>query len=330
MQLDLPQTWSVAQRNVLPVLRGNTSPANAWHAALGNEDAMLVRQPWAPFIDIVAVLDLPDLRLFINGTHLRLWGVQESHVLAAARENVQPTQGLKPWTEAKGVWQLATGDGYESSRLSLPGWLAAFRDQVPGDPVAVIPDARTLLVCGTESGLPLDRMLHYSWSRFHEVGNPISPAPYTLNDAGSVIPWQPSEAHRLVHRVDACHAFLAGHEYRQQQHPFAEWLKEHDIHRFLAPFSMVRHRSGRVVTFTCWPDMPSLLPKTDLVYLGSPGPGTFDDGLTVTWVDLVLHGIIEEPEPALTPARFGVLRHPEQLAALRAIAVDARSWSAYD
>ena len=320
----MPERWAGAAGHVLPVLRGPTSPASAWEAGLDNADAQLVRRSFAPFLDVVAVLDLPELRLFVNAGHVDRWQIDDESVLDEAIANLPPTDGLQPWPEADGVWQLASGDGYESSRLALPRWLAAFSGKVPGRPVAVAPDAHTLLVSGSEAGLPLEALLHAGFNGFHQAGTPVSPAPYTIDDGGRVIPWQPRRDHPLVHRVDACHRFLAGHEYRRQQGPLDAWLREHASPLFLSTFTLVRHKSGRVVSLACWPDGPSLLPQVDLVVLGEPGPDMLDRAPTVTWESLVLAGVVDAPEPAVAPVRYRVGRHPGSLGQLPR--VNPRAW----
>jgi hypothetical protein len=324
VQLDLPASWRDAAPHVLPVLRGPTSPAKAWEAGLDNADAQLIRRPLAPFLDVAVVLDLPRLRLFLNAGHTARWEIGDQAVLDAALSNLPPTTGLTPWPEADGVWQLTAGDGYESSRLALPRWLAAFADQVAGHPVAVAPDAHTLLVTGTDAGLPLEAVLHAGFNRFHEAGTPVSPAPYTVDGRGRLVPWHPPRDHPLVHRIDACHRFLAGHEYRRQQDVLHGWLRARDSPLYLSVFTMLRHKSGRVVTLACWPDGPTLLPQVDLVLLGEPGPDLLDRAPAYTWRDLVDSGVIGDAEPLLAPVRHAVGRHPPRGALPDR--VNARTW----
>ena len=313
MHLDLPDRWANAAPHVLPVLRGPTAPANAWLWALDNADAIGVRRPIAPFLDVVIVLDLPELRLFVNHGHLERWGVTAPVVHAQAIENLPPTTGLKPWESHAGVWSLSAGDGYDSSRLALPRWLDAFADQVDGDPIAVVPDARTLLITGTASGEAAQAVLTEGWTRFHSAGTPISLSPYTTDGSGGIRPWTPSLDHPLVHRVQACHRFHAGHAYREQHQPLSTWLGERRIADHLAGYSMLRHATGRVVTFAVWPDGPALLPRVDLVALGPLGPDALTTHPCVTWGTLVEAGIIDEAEPGLAPDRYRVVQHPADL-----------------
>ena len=308
MDLPIPDSWPEAARHLLPVLRGPTSPANAWEAALDNAEAVLVREPLTPFLDVVVVLDLPELRLFVNQGHLDRWEATPEAALGAARENLPPATGLAPW-EIDGVWTLDARDGYASSRLALPGWLAAFRDRVRGEPVAVIPDADTILVGGTDGGLPTEALVTEAFNRFHAAGTPVSPGPVTIDDNGRLIAWNPPLDHPLVPRVQACHRYGAGYEYRRQQDPFAQWLVDHDVPDLLAPYSLLRHPSGRVVSFACWPGGPALLPRADLVVLGPPG--RLDGAPAVPWQAMIAAGHIGEPEPTLSPPRYRVTGAPD-------------------
>lgn len=327
--LPLPDDWAGAAPHLLPVLRGPTSPANAWEAALDNAEAVLVRRPFAPFLDIVVVLDLPELRLFVNQGHLDRWDAPADAAVDAALRNLPPADGLRPWDEADGVWQIGATDGYASSRLALPGFLKAFEGKVRGAPVAVVPDPHTLLVGGADGGLPTEALLAAGWNTFHEAGTPISCAPYTLREGG-VVPWRPGPEHPLVHRVDACHRFLAGHEYRRQHAALEDWLRQHGVADYLTPYSLLRHKSGRVTSLAVWPDGPTLLPAVDLVALGNPGPDLLDTALIVPLAALVQHGLLPSPEPALSPPRFRLGHHGEALSILAPHRVDPRAWSPHD
>lgn len=320
MDLPIPESWRQAARHVLPVLRGPTSPNNAWLAALDRPDAVLARRPLVPFLDVVVVLDLPELRLFVNQGHLDRWSAPVAAAHGAALDNLDPAAGLKPW-EVDGVWTVDARDGYASSRLALPGWLAAFRDQVRGDPVAVVPDAHTILVGGTEGGLPTEALVTEGWRRFHAEGTPVSPIPLTAGQDGVLRWWRPALDHPLVHRIHACQRYGVGHEYRRQQDGLETWLVHRGIADFLAPYNLVRHRSGRMVSFASWPDGPTLLPLVDVVLLGLPGE--VDGVPCVPWSELVGAGVIGEPEPGLSPLRFRVTTRP-QVASLPT--VDLRSY----
>jgi len=307
MDLPIPETWAEAAKHVLPVLRGPTSPPNAWLAALDNAEAVLVRRPVSPFLHVCVVLDLPRVRLYVNQGHLDRWKVDADEVVRVALDNLPPATGLQPW-ELDGAWTLDSGDGYAASRLALPGWLAAFEDKVRGQPFAVVPDVDTILVTGTGSGLVAEAVLKQAWERFHAAGTPISPIPITVGAGGRPVPWTPPLDHALVHWVHTCQRFGAGHEYRRQQDALEQWLVDHEIADYLATYNILRRKGGRVTSFAYWPDGPTLLPQVDLVVLGPPG--SLDESSVVPWSELVDNRIIDEPEPGVHPPRYRVRKHP--------------------
>jgi hypothetical protein len=326
MELAVPDTWLGAAPHLLPVLRDNTSPANAWEAGLSRPEARLVRHPVAPFLDGVVVLDRPELRLFVNRGHLEDWSASPSMAWEAALSNLDPAEGLAPWDGADGVWIIGASDGYASSRLLLPGFLRSFTETVRGRPVAFAPDARTLLVTGTEQGLPLEAALAFAWDTFHAAGTPVSCAPYVLDEEGRGFrAWQPGPEHPLVHRVATAHRFFAGHAYRRAQTPLAQHLVDQDRPAWPSAYSLLRLPGGRVISFAALPDGPTLLPQVDLVVLGHPGPDLLDEGLAVPWAVLVEAGLVGPPDPDLSPVRHPADGRRVDPARFRADAVDPRS-----
>jgi hypothetical protein len=319
-----PDRWDDAAPRLVPLLRPPTSPANAWLAALDDADGALVRVRVAPFVDAVLALDLPDVRLFVRESHLATWGVDRGTAWAAAIAALAPTGAPIPLDGTPGVWAAPAEDGLPSSRLAAPD-----RVRLPaggmGSPVAFLPDAGALWLVDADDGAALQAALTRAWDRWNEAGTPISPVPYALL-GGRAAPWEPPADHPLVHRVGVAARFLAGAEYRTQQQPLAGWLLERGDPTWVAPYSLIRHRTGRVVSFACWPDGPTLLPRVDLVVLGPPDDGAVDRYPVVPWTALRALGVLGDPEPGLAPDRVRVERHPAA-ASLRGLTVDPRAWS---
>src|SRR5687768_2920498 len=96
-----PESWDDARELLLPVLRPVTVPAKG--------DPL--RRPVSPFLHELVVVDLPELRLFVEPAHVRRWGVRPDEVFGAAAQNLPPTTGLVQRPD--GLWELAAGDGYE-------------------------------------------------------------------------------------------------------------------------------------------------------------------------------------------------------------------------
>ncbi len=300
-------SWAEALPHVLPVIRGATSPTGAWRRELLKPEAALVRQAIGPALDVLVVLDLPDVRVYITVEHLRAWGVSNAEVLNAALGNLPPTDGLRPWT-VDGVWHLEASDGYGSSRLVLPGWLAAFSEKVRGRPIALVPDGRTILITGADSGLPFEAALRTAWDQFHAAGNPVSLIPWTIDESGVLIPFEPPLDHPLVHRIHACQRMTLGHEYRRQDEDFALWEELHGEDVKCATYTLLRHASGRVVSFARVGELPCLIPWVDLVVFGESD--NLSEAKAVRFQDLRDCGSIGPAIPGLSPNWWPVTRAP--------------------
>ena len=151
MNIPLPEEWSEARDMLLPVVRRATEPAHAFRAEQASPDNRLERRPMWRYLSELVMIDLPDVRMYINHGHLKQWGVSARQAFDASHVVMRDhaTSGLKLRAEYK-LWHLDAPDGAASSRLALPGWLDAFADQVPGTPVAIVPSPRLLLVGGTD------------------------------------------------------------------------------------------------------------------------------------------------------------------------------------
>ncbi len=304
MRVSLPETWIEAREHLVPVLRGVTRPAGSLRAAsLGRG---LLRYPFAPFLSGLLALDLPRHRVFIKPDHLEPWRVDRQVAWLTAVGNLPPHVGLHHRQD--GLWELQSRDGYESSRLLLPGWLAAFSHQVRGRPVAIAPHARCLLVGGAAEATQVDALLRLAFDLYRSSGDPVSPALYTVDGAGGVVPYQADPDHPWAGRIRRNHLLLAGQEYSQQ----AEELQHVGLE--VAHYTLVSSRQ-QSFSFCRWREgtLP-LLPLTDVVVLETES----GEGLTLPWRALS-DGVDVRPE--LDPPRFAPRAWPS-LASLRSQAMD--------
>jgi len=299
MDIPLPSTWAEARTQLLPVLRRSTEPANAWQLAQSDPSNSLLRQPFAPYLSQLVVLDLPEMRVYINNSHLELWGVDAAAVYAAARENLLPaaTTGLRRRAEYD-LLHLDSGDGYESSRLLLAGWLSAFTDSVEGDPLAIVPSARLLMIGGTEAPGQAATLLDIAWQGFRTAGGPLSPVVYTVDGYGQIVPWRPGPDCELAAKVRGCEHLLAGYEYSEQRDQLVSAGRSEAI----PTVTLVRSReSGESYTSCRWveADGEALLPQTDRVVMVSA-----EEETEVLWEAVERHaaGCLEPTE--LMPKRY--------------------------
>jgi len=284
MDIPVPETWAEARTLLLPVLRRTTEPSSAWSAGQSDPYQQLVRRDFAPNLSAMVVLDLPDMRVYINREHLGSWGVEADEAFQVAHANLTPdaARGLR-MREDFGLLHLDAEDGYESSRLLLPGWLEAFRDNVAGAPLAAVPGRRLLLVGGTESETQVQTLLDIAWQAFRTGGGPLSPVLYTTDGAGRVVPWVPSLDSPFATRARAGQCLLAAYEYSEQR----ERLLAEGVSEAVPAVTLVRTRTtGESYTVCRWEeqDGEALLPETDRVVMVSA-----DTETEVSWETLVQH-----------------------------------------
>jgi len=244
-------------------------------------------------MNAMVALDLPDMRLYINQSHLSQWGIDEGEVFRAAHANLLPeaTRGLRH-REDYDLLHLESGDGYESSRLLLSGWLHAFGGNVQGHPLAAIPARRVLLVGGTESETQVQTLLEIAWQAFRTGGGPLSPVLYTTDSGGRVVPWQPPSGSPHAVRVRANERLLAAYEYSEQR----ERLLAEEVASAIPAVTLVRAKAtGASYTLCRWheADGEALLPQTDRVVLVRADAET-----EVSWDAIARHaaGCLEETD----------------------------------
>ncbi|NCG20449.1 MAG: hypothetical protein GWP91_15680 [Rhodobacterales bacterium] len=317
MDIPLPASWAEARGQILPVLRRISDPPNAARAARTAPENELLSRPFAPLLAQRLVLDLPDLRLYLNRGHLAAWGINEDVAFGMAIENLRygaaQGLGLEPqW----GLWQLASGDGYDSSRLLLPTWLDAFRDQVDGDPIAIVPAARILLVGGSENHGQLAALVDVADRAFRGAGAPLSPMLYTTDKDANPVPFLLPKDHILADRVNGARRLLEAYEYAEQRDDISE---DPEVAGVFARISMHRKPdTGRAWTVATWTQTDDLtwLPQADNVQFGEG-----DDAFTLPWE--VVAQQVHLGGGAFDPIRFPVSwPTPSTLAELRGMAPD--------
>ena len=266
MDIPLPQTWEEAAPQLLPVLRRVTEPAHAWQAEQSDPDNRLIRRPVVPLLSGMVVLDLPDLRMYVNQGHLRLWGVDEDAVYAAALGNLEPhaVTGLTHRREW-GLWQLASEDGYEASRLLLPGWLAAFDHQTSGRPVCAVPGSRVVLIGDEADGGQMATLMDIALRGFRSAAAPLSPVLYKVGVDQVVVPWQPDPEDPLWSESRDAARLMAAYEYAEQT---AQLLDDDTLEPYVCAVALQQTEQG-ARTQASWDrrEGPALLPVVDRLVL---------------------------------------------------------------
>jgi hypothetical protein len=289
-------------------------------------DKLPISRPFAPFLVECVGIDSEDGISYAAPHMIARWGVQPSDVFAASIENGQAyfTDDVASFDREAPypIWHVSRDDSYESSRLLLPGWLASFADKVKGRPVAIVPHRSLLIVGGDGDERCLRRLIESAKGEFQASPRRISPALYTIEKGGKVIPLELPVGHALAADVAVGHAAMAVGEYEVQKAQLEERLSE-DV--FVASFNGIQRPDGGVLTYTTWSkDVPSLLPRADQVVLGFAPGEKGGEILRVPWPALMdIAGDCLTQEPDLDPPRWRTRRWPEEaaLVKLRAVAM---------
>jgi len=307
MTHEIPRTWSDAAPLLLPVLRTPSRPNNARRVVLFRPDHALVRRPLLPCVDELVTVDTERLRFFVHQGHLQQWGISEDTLFQHAYDNLPPTTGLEVHPTIPKSWFLQRIDGVASSRLALPGWLNAYRSSCQGRPLAFIPTAGHLWITDSDTIESVEDLLKDAWTAFHNEGDPLSPRAYTLDDEGNIEPWTPPDDHPLYPLTQRANYYLLGNEYADQATTLQEWAEQCNASTYIAPFSVLRRGTG-LQSFCLWPNVPSLLPQTDWVCLGTKEQAM--QAPTVPWRTLQELDLLHAPSLPFRPARAEVGHHP--------------------
>lgn len=320
-------TWSAAATRVLPVLRPQGFFRLDAVVAATQKSPSVASQPFLPYLDLALVLDEPDRMSYVTVDDLAGWGVDPERALVQAVENAGrlPPPELD---EETALYTVEAGDTYESSRLAIPGLLASFSDRVEGRPVAIIPTRSRCVIAGDADPVALHALAEMAQHEYDSSNRSLSPAVYTVDGAGEVVPLELPADHPACHAVRLGHVKLALTEYGNQKETLDIVHERDDIDVFVASLTGTIRHDGLPFTWTMWGEgLDSLLPAADLVRFmfdgedGKPAP----DGFMVPFERVsALLGAAFAPAPGHRPHRYRVAAHPSpsMLARLRDAAVE--------
>ena len=217
------------------------------------------------------------------------------------------------------VWASAYEDDYDFSRLVTAA--SSVRFPFEGAPVAFVPSHSVCLVTDTPSGPVLAEMVEIG-NEAAESHRPFSQLLWMQLPDGQWSPWttSPGEDGHAELALQQVRERVA--QYDDQQQYLESLLQDRGEDSFVASYQ-VYERDGElqsVATYTL--NLPSYLPKTDVVALVDPGSGKNDAVLgAVAWSQFAeaLGGETLKAMEDLSPPRFQLLGEltTEQLQRLR-------------
>jgi hypothetical protein len=316
--------WEDVRERIVPLVRAST----LFLAMIEDSDKMPLSRPVMPFVIQALAIDSPTSLQYVVPSNADDWGVDFETLFEVARLNAARYFGSADAFEIYDaqapypLWHVSVDDDYEPSRLLLPGWLAAFQGKVVGRPVAIMPERATLVVGGDGDERCLKRLIEMADREFAASRRSISPALYTVDENGEVVPLVLPHGHPLANDVALGHMKLALGEYQTQKEVLQARLGE-DI--FVASYLGVQRPDGSVLSYATWTEgVASLLPKVDEVALLS---GDMNDPTVhrIAWSVLTeIAGAYLVRDPDLHPARFRAMEWPDPptLGRLRSAALE--------
>lgn len=320
--------WEDARQRLLPVLRAATFGLS--QLAQLEEDRELVGRHTLPFLRELLVVDLPESAMFVQRRHLQEWGVDEAEAFAAAHENLAglSLDGVELYDrEPSPIWSIDSGDTYETSRVLRPGFLASFAGRVEGRPIAILPERSSVLIAGDANPATVARLCESGEREYEAATRRLTPALYTVDDAGRVVPYLRPGDDALAQRVRLSHVRLALSEYASQKEALDKLHEDKGLDIFVATLSAVaRKKDGRPITWCVWSqDVDALLPRSDVVAVHTGS----EDVFMVPWEDVqrLAPGCLT-PVPDAWPPRHRTTASatPEVLERLRAARVDLEDY----
>ncbi|QSQ22100.1 DUF1444 family protein [Pyxidicoccus parkwayensis] len=321
--------WEDARQRLLPVLRASTFGMSQ----LGQleADRELVGRRTVPYLLELLVLDLPESAMFVQRRHLQSWGVSEDEAFAAAHENLGqlPLDGVDLYDrEPSPIWSIDSGDTYETSRLLYSGLLASFAERVEGRPIAILPERSTVLIAGDANPATVARLCESGEREYEAATRRLTPALYTVDDAGRMVPYLRPGDDSLAQRVRLAHVRLALSEYAAQKEALDKVHETKGVDVFVATLSAVaRKKDQRPITWCVWShDVDALLPRADVVavHLGS------EDVFMVPWEDVerLAPGCLTLAPETWPPRHRTTTRPtPEMMERLRAARVELEDYA---
>ena len=320
--------WEEVLPQLVPVLRPETYGVVGDSGSLRSVPA---GRTVAPFLKAMLVVDSETEMASVGAASLEAWGVSLEQALEAATSLLSTYQHPVECydTAPSPIWHLTSEDGFESSRLLIPGFLERFRDKVEGNPIAIVPERSQLYIAGDANPETILRLCGIAEREFEASPRAISPALYTQLPDGTLAPYARAGQDHVALAVRRGHVLMAATEYGFQKTLLDETFEASGTDIFVASLNHVtRERDGLQFTSCVWTEnVDSLLPESELLTLYWDTESVTPKFINVPWaVALGVLGACLEVDATLTPPRWRTTSSPSpaQMAELVARSVEHR------
>ena len=263
---EVPEDFDDVQPDLLPVVRSRyTLESFRLQAELrGTPHYDIPQQFIGDHLALSLVYDLPHTMRSIGQEELDVWNVSFYEAVETARHNLSAMNNFAVASLDDRVFVTATGDNYDASRLLLTDVIRTF--PVRGQPVAMIPNADTLLITGHDDSEGLQLLANLAAEAFQKP-KPISGALVKLADDEwqSWLPETNSPAYKRLHELQ-----LRSHsvEYAAQKELLDQLHAARKQDLVVAAFNALQENpSGRMTSYGVWQrGLRSLLPVAEEVF----------------------------------------------------------------
>jgi hypothetical protein len=230
-------------------------------------EGRMVYDPLTKWFARTVVLDFPGHMTVVSKSQMKEWAIAFDEVFEIGIENLKRASAPKFRRDGaffSGLWK----DDYDSSRLLLPELFGGLG--LNGDPVIVLPNRLTLLVCGSKDESGIQAMLTKAEEIMRTEAKPQNPSPLVIQ-GGKIHDFEVPRSSTIFPCVQRAQR-LAAMEYCNDQKAQLDKLytqKGKDL--FVASYKLNLEKNGEYTAFSVWSKgVPSLLPETDVVFFFDP------------------------------------------------------------
>ncbi|WP_067704406.1 hypothetical protein [Nocardia jejuensis] len=316
-----PTGWAAAAPLVRPLIR-QAGDLDMRVEGMRIADHTLWR-PVAPCLSETVVLDQPTSMQRVTPHDLEQWGIDAETVFSTARANLAElaldTIGAYDPGASNGMVYIGdnSGDLYAGSLPLVDGWLAGVGAKAGARPIAFVAQNVGVLFGVEFSEAHVERLVSLAGELFDNGIRQVSPMPYTVDEQGTLVPYQVHRNHVAWKDIRAAESRLSAAVYGQQYDYLRADLDEGRTEDRAAKLMHARKPDGTETTIAPWTDgVPTLLPRVHTVTLTDPETG---ETFGVPWETLAAE-VDLPPAAGIYPPRYRVEFHPDEnvMARLRA------------
>jgi hypothetical protein len=230
-----------------------------------------VRRPFLPHVDIVVAMDRPTSMTFVSrarSSARRSWNERSSRAPPLAfRSSLAPASS--PTTRPT----VLSGSSRRTTRTSSPAssCRVGSRPSVARSretPSRSSPSARPSWWGGDGRPEMTERLLDKAEREFAASNRRVSPAIYTADDAGKIVPYARPAGDPLAMKVTIAQEKLAIYEHGQQREALDKLYEKSGPDVFVASYQVFQARGGDPRSLSVWTKgVRSYLPRTERVML---------------------------------------------------------------